>query len=70
MGKILLIKDEVARREKRSDRRRHLARLFIHQASSILEGLSENDKRIGWLLSDCAELLEGQKNNDKSVVTQ
>ena len=41
-----------------AERARNLAKQFIFQASSLLNDLNEEDRRIGWLLSDCAQLLD------------
>jgi len=69
MAKIFYLKDYLARlagescvkidclKRKESARVRNLAKQFIHQASSLLNDLEEDDRRVGWLLSDCANLL-------------
>jgi len=45
-----------------SNRVRNLAKQFIFQASSLLNDLDEEDRRVGWLLADCAQLLNAESD--------
>ena len=62
MGKLLSFASVRDTRDTRAAQRRRLARVLVQRASELLEELEEDDRRIGWLLSDCATLLEHQLN--------
>jgi hypothetical protein len=36
---------------------RRRAQLYIHNAAAILSGIGEDEKRLSWILEDCAGLL-------------
>ncbi len=46
---------------------RNKARLLIYQASFILSGLGEKEKRVSWLIEDCADLLQENASNSEPV---
>ena len=58
MGNVIYIK---SRRQQRSEAgrnvKRALAERMILTAAEMLSKMTEREKRIGWLLEDCADLL-------------
>lgn len=60
MGKLLKLARAHKRHPVRDSHKRNLARVFVERASRLLEGLSESDRRVGWLLSDCVNLLDAK----------
>ena len=51
----------------RAAQRREVAEHLIRQACGILEELGENDRRVSWLLDDCADLLNKAANRALSA---
>ncbi len=57
MSKVIALNRSDERLDQQAEKTREAARRFINQASALLEGLSDNDTRVAWLLSDCVSLL-------------
>jgi hypothetical protein len=70
MGKLISFRPVQYTSHRKDYSRRARAHILIKEASDLLDELGDHERRISWLLSDCADLLVKSREPRSLLLTK